>query len=237
MNAAVRVVNASVNLALQIASRYHLGMHKSALLLLAACLSSYGQTLNGWNVSGTVRIDDSAVRESRPSILIDRAPGIGDGISGISKNVAMDFQGQTLTLTAWLRTENVTGYVGLWMREDGDSGPVEFDNMQRRQVKGTNDWQQYTVTLRLNPDGKRLFFGVFVQDSGKVWVDSASALVDGKPLASAEARDPQDCARRGSRIRRRLGSRGDHPLGGAGRQSRARSARCGGSSSIIIRRS
>lgn len=134
-------------------------------------------------------MDDSVLHDGRRTIRIDRAPGSGDGISGISRTAPMDFTGQTLTLTAYLRTEDVTGFVGLWMREDGDGGPVEFDNMQRRQLKGTTDWKEYTTTLRLNPNGQHLVYGVFVQDSGKVWVDDIRVLVDGKPLSEAPKRE------------------------------------------------
>jgi C-terminal processing protease CtpA/Prc len=166
-------------------------MCKSALLLVAMCLASYGQTFDfesgtiaAWSGTG-FSMDDKVVHGGKWAIRIERAPGSGEGISGITRSVPMDFTGQSLTLHAYLRTESVTGYVGLWMREDGDAGPLEFDNMQRRQLKGTTEWQEYTITLRVHPDARRLFFGVFVQDSGTTWVDDLRLLVDGKPLDEA----------------------------------------------------
>lgn len=153
------------------------------------CLAGYGQALDGWNTTGLVQRDDDVRRDGKSTIRIDRPPGSGaPGFNGITRSAAMDFEGKTLTLTAWLRTEDVTGYVGLWMREDGDSGSLGFDNMERRQLKGTTDWQEYTVTVQLHPDAKQLFYGVFVADSGRTWVHDLRVMVDGKPLSEAPKR-------------------------------------------------
>jgi aspartyl/asparaginyl-tRNA synthetase len=63
------------------------------------------------------------------------------------------------------------------MREDGDAGSLAFDNMQQRQVKGTHDWTEYSITLPLRPEAKQLAFGVLVAGTGKVWVDDLQLLV------------------------------------------------------------
>jgi C-terminal processing protease CtpA/Prc len=97
----------------------------------------------------------------------------------------MDFTGKRIEMRGFLRTENVTGYVGMWMREDGEDGMVEFDNMQSRQLKGTHEWDEYSISLPLNPKGVRLFFGVFVNGTGTAWVDDLQLLVDGKPVWEA----------------------------------------------------
>src|SRR5205823_5094475 len=62
---------------------------------------------------------------------------------------------------------------------------LAFDNMQQRQVKGTRDWTEYSITLPLHPDAKQLVFGVLVAGTGKVWADDLQLLVDGKPVWDA----------------------------------------------------
>ena len=82
-------------------------------------------------------------------------------------------------------TDAVTGFVGLWMREDGVSPGLAFDNMQQRGLKGTNDWAEYSITLPVKSEAKQLFFGVLVSGTGKAWADDLQLLVDGKPIWEA----------------------------------------------------
>src|SRR5581483_6440208 len=107
------------------------------------------------------------------------------GFSGITRALPMDFAGSRIEMRGFIRTENVSDYVGMWMREDGESGSVAFDNMQSRQLKGTNNWAEYSIALPVNPEGRRLFFGVFVSGTGTAWVDDLQLLVDGKPVWEA----------------------------------------------------
>lgn len=145
-----------------------------------------GGAPGGWSVNPpkSAFADDSTVHGGRWSARIER-PADDGGLSGISKTLPMDFGGAALQLRAFLKTQDVTGFVGLWMREDGESSQVAFDNMQKRQLKGTNDWQEYSIDLPVNPQGRRLVFGVFVTGTGKVWADDLQLLVDGKPVWDA----------------------------------------------------
>jgi len=57
--------------------------------------------------------------------------------------------------------------------------------MQGRQLKGTNEWAQCSISLPLSPDGRKLFFGVLLSGDGRVWADDLEVLVDGKPVWDA----------------------------------------------------
>jgi hypothetical protein len=79
------------------------------------------------------------------------------------------------------------------MREDGESPALAFDNMQARQLKGTTDWKEYSITLPVHPEGRQLFFGVLVAGTGKAWADDLQLLVDGQThLGRAPGRSPND---------------------------------------------
>ena len=97
----------------------------------------------------------------------------------------MEFGGARIEWRGFLRSEGVSDYFGLWMREDGDTPGLAFDNMQQRQVKGTHDWTEYSITLPVHPDAKQLYFGVLVAGTGKVRADDLQVLVDGKPVWEA----------------------------------------------------
>ena len=105
--------------------------------------------------------------------------------SSITKSIPMDFAGQNVEFRGFLRTEDVSDFVGLWMREDGESPTLAFDNMQARQLKGTTVWKEYSITLPVHPEARQLFFGVLVAGTGKAWADDLQLLVDGKPVWDA----------------------------------------------------
>ncbi len=146
-----------------------------------------GDMPGGWHGGppGTVFADDKVVHGGRWSARIERhadSPGVG---STVTKSVPMDFAGKAIELRGFLRTEEVSDFAGLWMREDGETPAVAFDNMQRRQLKGTTGWAEYSITLPVNPDGRQLFFGVLLSGTGKAWADDLQLLVDGKPIWEA----------------------------------------------------
>ena len=50
----------------------------------------------------------------------------------------------------WLpsvKSQDVVGWAGLWMRVDQGKDAVAFDNMQDRSIKGTTDWRHDDVIL------------------------------------------------------------------------------------------
>ena len=140
----------------------------------------------GWGGGppGTFAVDSQIVHGGRWSLRLERDDKSPSGFTAVTKMVPIDFSGAKLELRGFLRTENVSEFAGLWMREDGDSGSVAFDNMQKRQLKGTTGWTEYSIELPLNKDAKRLIFGVLAAGVGKVWADDLRLLVDGKPIES-----------------------------------------------------
>jgi hypothetical protein len=78
-------------------------------------------------------------------LRIERKSDSPGEFTAVTKMIPIDFAGAKLELRGFLRTENISGFAGLWMREDGDGGPVAFDNMQSRELKGTTEWTEYTM--------------------------------------------------------------------------------------------
>jgi C-terminal processing protease CtpA/Prc len=141
----------------------------------------------GWtgNPEGTVFADDKIVHGGHWAARLERKADASGAFSTLHRAIAMDFAGKTIELRGFLRTEAVSDFTGLWLREDGESSGLAFDNMRARQLKGTTDWTEYSITLPVHPDARQLFFGVLLVGSGKVWVDDLQLLVDGKPIPDA----------------------------------------------------
>ncbi|WP_375436234.1 S41 family peptidase [uncultured Hymenobacter sp.] len=105
--------------------------------------------------------------------------------------VPVDFQGKVVKLTGFLKTENVEGYAGLWLRVDGAQSTLAFQNTSKENVHGTTDWQAYTITLPLDNDARFLLLGGILPGTGTAWIDQLELTVDDKPLAQAPPKTVQ----------------------------------------------
>ncbi len=146
-----------------------------------------GGVPKGWNGGppGTFTVDGQTVHGGKWALRIERDDKTAGAFTAVSRTIPIDFAGESLELRGFLRTEDVSNFAGLWMREDGDSGSVAFDNMQARQLKGTTGWTEYAIKLPLEKSAKRLVFGVLAGGAGKVWADDLRLLLDGRPLERA----------------------------------------------------
>ncbi len=73
---------------------------------------------------------------------------------------ADDYRGKRLKVTAFVKSKDVEGWGGIWVRVDGkDKTGLAFDNMLDRPIKGTNDWKEYQVVLDVANVAEEIFFG------------------------------------------------------------------------------
>ncbi len=147
----------------------------------------------GWSglPSGTIAAEDSVVHSGRWAVRLDRSQNPSREFSTISSSIPLDFTGARVELRGFLRTRNVTGFAGLWLREDGDSGTLALDNMKAQQLAGTHDWREFKVALPLDAKAHRLVFGALLVGAGIAWVDDLQLLIDGKPVAEAPQLPPE----------------------------------------------
>ena len=104
-----------------------------------------------------------------------------DGFGTIMKTIQPDsFLGKTVKMTAYVKSENVKSWAGLWMRVDYYTAAVlAFDNMQRRPIKGTKDWTKYEVVLYVPTEATAISYGVLLNETGQIWFkDVAIEIVD-----------------------------------------------------------
>ncbi len=79
--------------------------------------------------------------------------GIGQAIS------AAHYRGKKIRLTGYLRTRDVEGFAGLWLRVDDSQGESLLDNMSDRGADGTSEWRRYSAVLPVSGDAVRVLFG------------------------------------------------------------------------------
>jgi hypothetical protein len=136
----------------------------------------------------TIHFDSTVVHGGLGAARLERDERSLSDFTSITKKIPVDFEGDSLELRGFLRTERVTEFAGLWMREDSRSGTLHFDNMRERGLRGTTGWTEYSIHLPVDPKARDLFFGVLVAGTGKVWVDDLQLLVDGRPIGEAPRR-------------------------------------------------
>lgn len=104
-----------------------------------------------------------------------------NGFGTIMKTIQPDaFLGKTVKMTAYVKSENVKSWAGLWMRVDYYTAAVlAFDNMQRRPIKGTKDWTKYEVVLYVPTEATAISYGVLLNETGQIWFkDVTLEIVD-----------------------------------------------------------
>ena len=140
----------------------------------------------GWDtMEGTVSQDSTTVHGGRYAARFQRGPSASGEFSAISRAVPITFSGDTLEVRGWLKTDGVVGFAGLWLREDAKGGHRQFDNMEKRALRGTTPWTEYRVALPLDKHATTIAFGALLGGQGTVHADDLRLLVDGKPIAEA----------------------------------------------------
>lgn len=149
-----------------------------------------GPTPQGWGGGppGTVALDDQIVHEGQWAAHLTRDESSPSTFSTLTRRIPVDFAGEKIQLSGWLRSEDVDGFFGLWMREDGPSGSVQFENMQKQGLHGTTGWTRYEIELPLDPDARELYFGALMAGQGQLWIDDLELRVDDAPLAEASTK-------------------------------------------------
>ena len=87
---------------------------------------------------------------------------------------AEDYRGQRVRMTADVRSEEVEGWAGLWMRVDGPQRgkSLSFANMQDRPLEGSRPWHEYAIVLDVPERSRAIAFGILLSGKGQVWVDN-----------------------------------------------------------------
>ncbi|MEU9015701.1 hypothetical protein AB0D12_39720 [Streptomyces sp. NPDC048479] len=97
------------------------------------------------------------------------------------------YHGTRVRVSALIRTAEVLGWAGLWMRvDDGDGKSLAFDNMQDpdRRISGTRGWQRHAVVLAVPETSAVIAFGILLDGPGQVWIDDVEFEVVGEDVPS-----------------------------------------------------
>lgn len=83
---------------------------------------------------------------------------------------ATRYLGQRVQFSAMARTDDASGWGGLWLRVDGPGGTAALDNMQDRALRETTDWTLATIVMDVPADARSLSFGALLSGAGALQV-------------------------------------------------------------------
>jgi C-terminal processing protease CtpA/Prc len=134
-------------------------------------------------------VDSTVVHGGAQAIRLEgRRSSTAESLTSISRSIPMDFSGTSLELRGFLRTEDISGFAGLWIREDDDIPAFAVENMRAQKLPGATAWAQYSVSVPIRPEAHKVAIGVLVFGGGRIWADDLQLLVDGKPVWDAPRR-------------------------------------------------
>lgn len=176
-----------------------------SLLLISLCISSFAHSNDfnldfekikdnkpvGWQSYGTsddaISIDQVTVQNGKNALSITNPSGKPKN-QNWSVSLPAKYQGEKITLSGYIKTENVNdGVAGFAM---SITPSIAFDAMQDREITGTTDWKRYEISLDLQPQkAEEIIFSAYLTGTGKMWVDNIHLSIDGKPIESASLRE------------------------------------------------
>ena len=138
------------------------------------------QLLKGWKLSGSHPFNYQ-MGIDRETFHKGKASGVLKSVTVHSQNEfatmmqefkAEKYLGKRLKLSGFLKSHDVDGFCGFWMRVDDALGDVQqFDNMSDRPIVGSNEWNYYHIVLDVPENSAVIAFGVLLSGNGQVWID------------------------------------------------------------------
>lgn len=157
---------------------------RSSLAMLALCaLSLDAKPPAGWFMAGNKPLDYEcntdplASYQGLPSVQMKSVKPAIEGFGSLMQSIGPDqYKGKRIRYSANVRSVGVDGpgsWAGLWMRVDKDTKAIAFDNMEKREVKGTTEWKRYEVVLDVAEDATGISFGMILAGTGNAWINGA----------------------------------------------------------------
>lgn len=142
-------------------------------------MSTENNAPNGWIMTGgapfdyETGLDNTIVHSDNYSAYLKSKNEEAKSFATLMQQIRSDqYLGERVRFSAFVKSADVQEGAGLWMRVDHSSGEVlAFDNMMNRPIKGTNDWNYFSVVLDIPAKSKVIAFGLLLYGAGHIWMD------------------------------------------------------------------
>ncbi|MFC4302430.1 helix-turn-helix transcriptional regulator [Cohnella boryungensis] len=152
----------------------------------------------GWMLAGShpgdyeTAVDYATVHRGKGSGRLQSRSASAGGFATLMQSFrSTHYRGRRYELSAFIKTEGVAEWCGIWMRVDGKGEEVlQFDNMNNRPIAGTKAWSRYSIVLDVPEESESVAFGVLLNGPGKVWIDSVRFEEVGPDVPSTNMEEP-----------------------------------------------
>jgi len=144
-----------------------------------------------WGTGYVLGVDSIEKTKGQFSMSIKSpATATPNAFGSVAQRIPALYEGKEIELKGFMKYKNVAnGFAGLLMRIDGDGNTIQFDNMQRQDIRGTADWKQYSIKLPYPKGAKSIIVGALLTGTGEIWVDDFEVFIDGKILNEAKPKE------------------------------------------------
>lgn len=150
------------------------------ILLLTLVLMSF-EVPKGWFAAGSspdsyeMEIVKGSAADGSNAATIRSIDQKVKGFGTLMQDCKPDqFRGKRIRLSGSVKSENVKGWAGLWLRVDQERSdtPLSFDNMSDRKIKGSMPWANYEIVLDVPSNASNLAYGALLCGTGQIWFDN-----------------------------------------------------------------
>ncbi|MGA7720368.1 MAG: hypothetical protein WCA84_04250 [Ignavibacteriaceae bacterium] len=166
------------------------------LISLTGYIMSEGKVPKGWLLSGSnsgnyeVGIDKKSREKGENVIYLKSVKENITGFGTLMQSFSADnYLSKRARFSGYVKSKDVIGVAGLWMRIDGKEDPTKplaFDNMGNRPIVGTTEWTKYDVVLDIPSNSNMINFGILLSSSGEVWVKNLKFEAVDKTVPSTD---------------------------------------------------
>lgn len=155
----------------------HLLLFAILFIATVASANKFGTKLSsGWAVAGDMPEKYEMSSDDQGVCHIQSKEKRIKGFGTLMRTAVVEkYHGKRVRMTGYMRSENVDGWAGFWFRVDpkakeGEKGEsTAFDNMYYRSIKGTTEWQEYSIVLDVNENTHNIAFGALLNGTGEIW--------------------------------------------------------------------
>ncbi|MCW8805884.1 MAG: hypothetical protein OQK56_05440 [Ignavibacteriaceae bacterium] len=152
----------------------------AVLIIVFLIANDNNKSPNGWYPAGSnpseyeMGIDNSVFQSGSACAYIKSKSPKEKQFGTLMQTISAEYYlGKRLMLSGYIKSEDVDGWSGMWMRIDGESKQqLGFDNMYDRAIKGTTDWKKCEIVLDIPENSTTINYGVLLNGYGEVWFDN-----------------------------------------------------------------